>query len=206
MGITRSGRMAAVTNYRDTKNIIENAPSRGHLVRDFLESDLSPEAYLNGIKNIGELYNGFNLLVGNFDGIFYYSNRQNKVLKIPSGIHGLSNHLINTKWPKVEKGKQMLTEIIHQNSFPDPETLFSILQDRSRPQDHQLPNTGVSLEWERILSPLFITSKTYGTRSTTLLLWNKDGKIEFLERTFKPSPKGLADTETRRFSFQRVSI
>ena len=201
MGITRTGRFAAITNFREPGNIIENAPSRGSLVLDFLKTDCSPENYLKTLQKTGKIYNGFNLLVGAGQGIFYYSNRQNEILEIPPGIHGLSNHLINTDWPKVKKGKQLLAETASQNDFPNIKNLFSILQDRSRPPDNLLPKTGVSLEWERILSPLFITGSKYGTRSSTIFLRDKDGTISFLERTFTPDHGSILQNDTRKFSF-----
>jgi uncharacterized protein with NRDE domain len=204
MGITRSGRIAAITNFREPEYTIENAPSRGFLVRDFLESDLSSKDYLNKISKIGGLYNGFNLIVGTPDGLFYYSNRQNKILKISPGIHGISNHLINTNWPKVKKGTQLLADIISKDNCPDTEALFSMLQDQTQPPDCLLPNTGVSLEWERLLSPLFITGSIYGTRSSTILLWDRDGNIKFSERTFTPDHGRIVNSETREFRFQRV--
>ena len=202
MGITRTGRFAAITNFREPGNIIENAPSRGFLVLDFLKTDYSPENYLKTVQNKGNRYNGFNLLVGTHQEIFYYSNRQNRILKIRPGIHGLSNHLINTNWPKLRKGKQLLAETISTDNLPDVKNLFSILHDHSRPPDHLLPNTGVSLEWERILSPLFITSSTYGTRSSTIFLLNTDGTIEFFERTFTPCHGRIIGNDTGKFSFR----
>jgi uncharacterized protein with NRDE domain len=202
MGITRTGRFAAITNFREPENITENTPSRGFLVRDFLDTNSSPENYLNMIREAGGRYNGFNLLVGTPDGILYYSNRQNKIFNIPPGLHGLSNHLINTDWPKVKKGKQLLAEAISQANFPDMETLFSVLKDRSKPPDHLLPKTGVSLEWERILSPLFIHSRTYGTRSSTILLWDRNGNIDFFERSFMPDQEDFVKNETRKFCFK----
>jgi uncharacterized protein with NRDE domain len=200
MGITRSGRFAAITNFREPELMMDNPPSRGFLVLDFLETDSSPENYLSVIKETGQLYNGFNLLVGTFDRLHYYSNRQNKIIEIPPGIHGLSNHLIDTDWPKVKKGKRLLAEMISQHDFPDMETLFSVLQDRSKPPDQLLPNTGVSLERERILSPLFITSDNYGTRSSTILLWDRNGNIDFSERSFTPCQGHIIEKETRKFS------
>jgi uncharacterized protein with NRDE domain len=201
LGITRQGRFSAITNFREPENTTQTAPTRGFLVRDFLEDDSTPENYLKMIKEDAQRYNGFNLLVGTHHGISYYSNRQNKILEIMPGIHGLSNHQLNTDWPKVKKGKQLLDDIILQNTFLDAEIIFSILQDRSKPPDHLLPNTGVSLEWERILSSIFITSSTYGTRSSTVLLWDRNGNIEFFERTFFPGPGGIVKNETQHFSF-----
>jgi uncharacterized protein with NRDE domain len=201
LGITRQGRFAAITNFREPENAAQSAPSRGFLIRDFLEDDSTPENYIKMIKKDAQRYKGFNLLVGTHQEIFYYSNRQNKILEILPGLYGLSNHLLNTDWPKVKKGKQLLNDTILQNNFGDAEIFFPLLQDQSKPPDHLLPNTGVSLEWERILSSIFITSSTYGTRSSTLLLWDRNGNIEFFERTFIPGPEYLVKNETRHFSF-----
>jgi uncharacterized protein with NRDE domain len=200
MGITRHGRFSAITNFREPENASKNAPTRGFLVRNFLEDDSNPENYLKMIKEDTQHYNGFNLIVGTREGIYYYSNRQNKILEIRPGVHGLSNHLLNTDWPKVKKGKQLLNGMMLQYNL-DVENLFSILQDRSNPPDHLLPNTGVSLEWERILSSIFIISHTYGTRSSTILLWDRKGNIDFFERTFIPGKECIMKNETRHFSF-----
>jgi uncharacterized protein with NRDE domain len=200
IGITRQGRFSAITNFREPENATQNAPTRGFLVRNFLEDNSTPDNYLKMRKEDAQSYNGFNLLVGTREGISYYSNRQNKILEIVPGVHGLSNHLLNTDWPKIKKGKRLLNDMMIQNNL-DVENLFSILQDRSKPPDHLLPNTGVSLEWERILSSIYIFSNTYGTRSSTILLWDRNGKIDFFERTFIPDKECIMKNETRHFSF-----
>lgn len=206
MGITRSGRFGAITNYREPQNVIKNAPSRGFLVRDFLETPLPPLDYLKKNKNAADHYNGFNLIVGTTKDLFYYSNRQNNIIKILPGIHGLSNHLINTPWPKVVKGKQSLWNIVSENVPLDIEKIFTLLKDNNSPPDRLLPNTGVGFQWEKILSPIFITSSTYGTRSSTVLLWDRHGKVKFFERSFIMNGGEFTKAETREFCFkiQRV--
>ena len=104
MGITKKGRFAAITNYRDSGMTIENAPSRGDLVKDFLIGKSRPHDYLESLQNKGQDYNGFNLIIGDGNELFYYSNRDGNIHNIEPGVHGLSNHLLNTPWPKVAQG------------------------------------------------------------------------------------------------------
>lgn len=197
LGITRRGKLAALTNYRDPASLKSNAPSRGHLVSDYLRGRQTSENYLRRIKPRAAQYNGFNLLVGDDSELFCFSNRDGLQKPAP-GIHGMSNHLLDTPWPKVERGKQALNELISKGKDPSPEALLDLLADRSRPPDEQLPATGVGLEWERILSPLFIESRVYGTRSSTLLIIDRKRHVTFVERVFN----GGADPwVTSRFDF-----
>ena len=201
LGLTKTGRLAAITNFRDPSSIIENAPSRGHLVSDFLISEESSKAYLEMIKAKRKQYNGFNIIVGDRTGLFYYSNRENIIQEIRPGLYGLSNKLLDTPWPKIEKGKAYLKKIVDAEEKINPEDLFSILKDHTYPQPHLLPNTGVGRCWEKVLSPLFISSKYYGTRSSSIILMEKTGKITFLERTFVTGDAAPKAESTREFSF-----
>ena len=99
----------------------------------------------------------------------------------------VSNRLLDTPWPKVAVGKKMFQTLLSEKSGPAPEALFSMLADRSIPDDKELPDTGVGLEWERTLSPIFITSPAYGTRSSTLLFIDTHDRVTFIERTFNSS-------------------
>jgi uncharacterized protein with NRDE domain len=182
-GITRNGRIAAITNYRDPAALRSEAPSRGRLVSDFLKGGEDPETYLSGLALNAERYNGFNLIVGLQDQLSWYSNQGHGIQRITSGIHGLSNHLLNTPWPKVSRGKAALNAILSNSPVLLPDALFDILLDRSVPSDDRLPDTGVGIEWERILSPIFIAGPGYGTRSSTLLLIDREDRVTFLERT-----------------------
>ena len=116
------------------------------------------------------------------------------------GIHGLSNRFLNSPWPKVERGKAAL-ERVCSNGRIAPEAILDVLEDRLRPPDDLLPDTGVGRDWERILSPVFITSPTYGTRSSSVLLVGRSGEIRFVERTFTPEGDGVRVEGTRRFRF-----
>ncbi len=183
MGITKPGRFAAITNYRDMKNIKENAPSRGNITLDFLVSTISPEKYFNQIKNRLKDYNGFNLIFRNVDNLFYISNIKSELVKTEPGIHGLSNAFLDTKWPKVEKSKMSLAESINSNQINE-ESLMKILDDKSFAEDENLPKTGVGIELERVLSSVFIKTEKYGTRCSTILLVDKNNNVKFVERTF----------------------
>jgi uncharacterized protein with NRDE domain len=184
LGITRSGRFAAITNFRDPRSVLPNAPSRGHLVSDFLKSRESGRAYLERLLPQGGTYNGFNLLLGDGKELLYYSNQDGAPQTLQPGIYGLSNHLLNTPWPKVERGRWMLAALLEGNAVPSPDDLLGLLQDHTRAADEALPNTGVSLAWERILSPLFIESPDYGTRSSTILCVDQQGKVTVTEKTW----------------------
>ena len=183
LGVTRGGRVAAVTNYREPGVKIADAPSRGHLVSGFLASDESAEEYLAKLSERAHLYNGFNLIVGAGGRLHYFSNRGGGPQEIEPGVHGLSNHLLDTPWPKVERGRKALSELVEGGSL-SIEEVFRILADDARAEDDILPETGVGLELERMLSPLFIESQVYGTRSSTVLLFNRQGEVTFIERTF----------------------
>ena len=203
LGLTRTGRIAAITNFREPALQNRNAPSRGLLVSNFSIGKESPERYLEHVKTIGHKYNGFNLIVGDGAGMFYYSNRQNNIHRISSGVYGLSNRLLDTPWPKVKRGKAAFEAVISHHTKIDPENIFSILEDKTRPSDDALPDTGYGLEWERLLSPIFISSSIYGygTRSSSIILMEKSGKTTFWERTFTPDASGSFTHDTRKFSF-----
>ncbi len=183
LGVNRSGHYAVITNYRDPLSHKEIAPSRGHLVENYLAYKTSPKSYLNQLSADGDKYNGFNLLVGDKHSLYYYSNREKNIYEIPHGVHGLSNSLLNVKWPKVERGRVSLEKILAARE-PDVELLFTMMADREEAADNKLPDTGVGLALERILSPPFVVSPNYGTRLTTVILIDYEGDIRFWERTF----------------------
>ncbi len=197
LGINKDGRIAAITNYRDPKNIKLNAPSRGFLVKEFLSKNISNDEFTEGLKISGNKYNGFNLIFGTIDDLRYYSNQINKVVKLQSGIYGLSNHLLNTPWPKVEKVKNYLAQNL--NGEINIEELLELLSNEHQFDDDQLPDTGVGIELERKLSPIFIKSDKYGTRSSTIILVDYDGNVNFTERTYEDK------TEENRFNFKLSS-
>lgn len=201
LGITRNGRLAALTNLRGTSAPITDAPSRGDLVKDFLAGTESPEQYLERIRTVGHRYNGFNLLVGDSRHLFYYSNQVTAIHRFEPGVYGISTCLLGTRWPKIEKGKAGLAALVSESTGMRTEDLFQILEDRSLPPDKDIPRTGLDRNWERTLSPLFIESETYGTRSSSVIFMEKTGRVTFAERTFEKGKDGSSARETRKFEF-----
>ncbi|RNC67946.1 MAG: NRDE family protein [Desulfuromonadales bacterium] len=183
LGVTTTGRLAAVTNYRDPTFQPPNPRSRGQLVADFLTGMTTPAEYLETLRRDGAGYGGFNLLFGDRGRLFYFSNRGGVSGPVPPGIHGLSNHLLDTPWPKVQAAKDRLECLLDRNP-PDTEALFEALGDPHPFPDHLLPDTGVGIERERLLSPLFIEGTDYGTRSSTLVLIDRKNTLTFLERSY----------------------
>jgi len=202
LGVGRNGRFAAITNYRDLASVRPDAPTRGRLVSDFLEGKEPPSRYLERLDAIGHRYNGFNLVIGNAETLFYYSNRGNGIQELPSGVYGLSNHLLDTPWPKVLRAKEGLRGLLTGSVAMDAEIVFEKLEHRHPAPDPELPDTGVGVEKERALSPLFISIPGYGTRSSSILLMGRTGGSELFERTFLPDGQGLVrQGETRRLAF-----
>ena len=194
LGVSCCGRIAALTNYRDPANQNPQAPSRGLLISRYLKGTEAPERYLERVHKTGQRYNGFNLLVGDQETLWYYSNRGDGMAALRPGLYGLSNHLLNTAWPKLVRGKYHLKKILTREDAWSVDDLFGVLSDRALAPDDQLPDTGVGRDWERLLSPLFITSPTYGTRSSSILLITDSGEVTFEERSFGPdSPHTPAD-------------
>ncbi len=184
LGITRGGRVAAVTNFRDGYATKTGTRSRGELVRNFLRGNQLAPDYINRVRREAHAYNGFNLIAGDLEDLYYYSNRGSHVTALTPGIHGLSNHLLNTPWPKVERGRKILAELLPQGAHELTEGLFAVLADRAVAHDDTLPDTGVGLPRERVLSPAFISSPTYGTRASTVVLVDNHGQVLFIERSF----------------------
>lgn len=183
LAINKNGRIAMVTNYRDLRNLKTNAPSRGHLVTDFLLSDETPEKYLYRLDTRANEYNGFNLLVGTGEELFYQSNYKKGIERIESGFHGLSNALLDTPWPKVTAGKEKMKPLFNETKINSIKILEA-LYDEKMASDDQLPDTGVGLERERMLSSMFIKSPNYGTRCSTVVTIDKNNKVEFTERVY----------------------
>jgi uncharacterized protein with NRDE domain len=188
LGITRQGRLSAITNYRDPASNKADAPSRGGLVTDFLLSRENPETYLGRLSLEAHRYNGFNLVVGCDHRYYWYSNRGDKPHFLAPGIYGICNHLLNTPWPKVAAAKAAFKSVISRNPVLAPEPFLELLSNAATPSDEELPNTGVGMEWERILGPVFVQSDTYGTRSSTVLLVSRENRVTLVERTFNGRP------------------
>ncbi|WP_341679040.1 NRDE family protein [Niveibacterium sp. SC-1] len=181
MGVTPDGRFAALTNYRDPRRELRDAPSRGRLVLDYLQGSMGPQIYLGEVAAEAHRYNGFNLLCGSPDEAWVLGSLKKQLEPVTPGIHGLSNAHLNTPWPKLARGRDALAETL--TALPDTNPLLDLLADTTRATDAELPDTGVGLEWERLLSSAFIRSPHYGTRASSVLLLNKhEGSLR--ERSF----------------------
>lgn len=185
LGMTKSGRLAMVTNFRDLKNIRAKAPSRGKLVTDFLLEKISAEDYMEKLEPRAKEYNGFSLIAGTVDSLFYLSNYREGVIQLNSGLFGLSNHLLETPWPKVEKGKLEIQQLLKASALKTDD-FFKVLSDESISSDDKLPDTGIGLEFERMLSPAFIKNPGYGTRSSTVIFVDYNNHVTFQERVYDP--------------------
>jgi len=187
LALARRGVFGAVTNYRDPANRIAAPRSRGYLVSDFVRGNASAREHVTEAVSHGGAYDGFNLLAADAAGVWYGSNRGAVVRRLDSGIHGLSNHLLDTPWPKVRRAKAAMTEALDHDGTVLEAALLALLADDRPAADEELPATGVGLDWERRLSPVFIRAENYGTRASTLILVDRAGRARFVERTFDPA-------------------
>ncbi len=187
LALGNDGRWAAVTNYREGQPIPGNR-SRGELPLAFVTGDSAPGDFAASLDGVGAAYGGFNLLAGDKTSIAWVSNRKAGHQMMASGIHTLSNHLLDTPWPKSELARLKLLKLLHGDDFTLAE-LMGVLADRAPFDDHSLPVTGVGLEKERVLSPPFIVSEGYGTRCTSVLLMDRKGDVLFAEQTFDEGEK-----------------
>lgn len=186
MGVTKSGRFAALTNYRNPKEAADGKRSRGELVANVLLYPGDLKVFMKDAEKNKHLYPGYNLLAGDSENLYYISNAGGELQRLEPGIYGLSNHLLNTDWPKVKTGKEEMAKIIKGGREELVEQLLGLLQTSDPAPDELLPNTGVPFEMEKMLSPLFIKSDGYGTRSSTIMLMT-DADIHYFERVFTPS-------------------
>jgi uncharacterized protein with NRDE domain len=183
LGLTREGQLAALTNFRDPQQIKPDAPSRGGLVVQMLESAAPIDERLAQLRAQSARYSGFSLLCtdGAQMGVFESVPATGRLLE--PGIYGLSNHLLDTPWPKLVRAKSNLANALQ--ALPDDAALLALLRDDQTVPDEHLPRTGVSLEWERLLSSAFIRGSDYGTRSSNVIRIAVDGQTTFKEWTWQ---------------------
>ena len=183
LGVTRNGRFAALTNFRDPSDRKADAPTRGKLVSDFLTGTMSAREYLRSLRERASAFQGFNLLLSDGASLHYFSSRTGEILDVPPGIHALSNHTLNEPWPKVEKAKSALGAAL-QGKMPREArqmAIYELLSDTTHAPDDALPDSGVGLEWERVLSPAMIVGEKYGTRCSTAVNVAGNGEVRFEE-------------------------
>jgi len=192
MGLNRSGRFAALTNYRDGSNKKQYSSTRGDLVKRFLEGSDTLSSYKEFLLSSSESYNGYNLIFMENNILFYYSNIRGEVKKLKPGIYGLSNSTLNVRWPKVEisitgMGKATDGDVVDKN------LLFNMLFDETKARDEMLPKTGIPHDWEKLLSSPFIRSDNYGTRVSSVVIFGEK-TVTIEEQYFTPTEKELQKT------------
>jgi uncharacterized protein with NRDE domain len=167
LGLTRTGRFAALTNYRDPEQRREGTPSRGTLVASVLKSNDTVQQTLDYLRDVGASYNAFNLIFSDGERLAVYESVLGAGRVLGPGIYGLSNHLLDTPWPKVQTAKSRLSTAL--SDLRNTDAALALLRDDELAPDDQLPRTGVGLQWERLLSSAFVRAPDYGTRCSTLV-------------------------------------
>lgn len=192
LAATVSGKLAMLTNYRDPRNMDPKAPSRGRLVTDFLESPVDAAQYLDAVNAGGTRYNGFNLIAGTADEMYYFSNYHPAVQRLTPGFYGISNKFLDTPWPKVVKAKEKLEHLLETPDVAAADLLDALYDDATAPVE-RLPDTGVPPDLERALSAMFIKAGNYGTRCSTVVLVDRQDRWHFTERTYNTSDFSYTD-------------
>lgn len=214
LGFTRDGRFAALTNYRDPLSFRRDAPTRGTLVADYLaRPPVAPLDYLSQVAEQGTAYNGFNLIVGDLGRreLGWYCNRADVLpCLLPAGVHGISNAVLDTPWPKLVRKRAELRALIEREGTPALDALVELMRDPLVAPDDELPATGIGLERERALSAAFIETADYGTRGTTALQVSRHGttfKAKVVERSDDDGSHNLRrpGAYERRFEFDVTS-
>jgi uncharacterized protein with NRDE domain len=199
LAMDRQRRFGVVTNFRELQRPAPQAPSRGNLIPDYLRNPPGARAYLDKLETRANAYSGFNLLLSERDSLWYASNRaETFATALSPGIYGLSNEFLDTPWPKLQRVRRRFDPLVKQPGEVAREELFDILADTAQAGvNENLPETGLSREWEQLLSSPFVRNEKYGTRCSTLVLQEPDGRLLITERRFDPEGTAIGDTEIR---------
>ena len=184
LGVGRDGRVGVVTNFRGPGSLRPDGPSRGRLVPAFLAGSLPASRYGESLLAMAASYSGFNLLLLDRQGLTYVCNRPTPQLsRLPRGLYGLSNDRLDTPWPKVVGARERIAAALGTAGW-SAGSLFRALKDRRPAPDESLPDTGIGLARERVVSAPFIVDPEYGTRCATVVLLGRDGTIHVEERRY----------------------
>ena len=196
MGITRQGRFAAITNYRDPARTAPAPRSRGELTLDFLVGNAGAVSYLEQLRERAGDYAGFNLLLGDGDELWYYSNSapDNDPQLLSPGVYGLSNAQLDTPWPKVETGKRKLGDLLKNDAANNHDKLVGVVGDRTTADQRELAVQGLNGEMDQVLSSQFIVTGLYGTRCSTTLWRDREGTAHWRELSYD-TEGNLLDTQ-----------
>lgn len=197
LGIGRDRRFGIVTNFRELQRPSPGAPSRGNLIPDYLRNPVPTGRYLQQLEVTAADYSGFNLLLADAHSLWYVSNRADRFAQVlPPGIYGLSNELLDTPWPKLQRVRSHFDPLLTQPGEVRKGELFAILADPTQAGiDEALPETGLSREWEQLLSSPFISAEDYGTRCSTVVMVENSGAVSLTERRFGSRGTPLGETE-----------
>ena len=195
MGINKDGHLAALTNFRDPSLVRDDAPSRGHLVSDYLIKPIAN--YREQLITHAQDYNGYNLLYGHWQSLHVYNNVSNQHVDLTPGVYGLSNAMLDTPWPKLSQGVEQLKQALDYSETELENALFNVLSNESLAADHDLPDTGVGHEIEKALSSIFINLEHYGTRSSTILLIDNNSEVHWREKTYASDGNVLSQQQYR---------
>ena len=201
LAVNRAGWFAAITNVR-TAHRVDVPRSRGLIVSDYLSGCRAARQFVDYLAEAGASYEGFNVLTGDAHSVAWYSNHSDQAQTLASGVYGLSNHLLDTPWPKVKRIKADFLDAQALSETELIETMFVSLANEDPAPDAELPDTGISLEGERMLAPIFVTGESYGTRCSTIILVSHAGILTFVERRFGPNKLILGES---RFKFELES-
>ncbi|MBS0581327.1 MAG: NRDE family protein [Proteobacteria bacterium] len=198
LGLDRQRRFGVVTNFRERQPPLAAAPSRGELIPAYLGGPQEPQQFLATLQARAREYAGFNLLLADRHSLWYGSNRGTPFARaLAPGVHGLSNESLDTPWPKLQRVRRGFEDWLRQE-LSDPSPLFALLGDRTRVSDDaQLPHTGLTTEWERVLSSPFVQDPDYGTRCSTVLMMEAGGAFYLGERRFDREGRLQGDSEYR---------
>jgi uncharacterized protein with NRDE domain len=203
LGVNASGKFGALTNYREMARSNVKTVSRGEILPRYLGDPKVAKHFPADLEGLQSRYRGFNVVLGDGESLVYYSNRadgqEQSQWELQPGIYGLSNHLLDSPWPKLIRGKDLFEHALAKHPF-SVENLFQVLQDTWQPPEHSLPDTGIGPRWEKKLAPIFISSDTYGTRSSAVVTISDKGETMVCERTFHRGPDGVKTEAQRCFT------
>jgi uncharacterized protein with NRDE domain len=199
LAISENGAWGLLTNYRDPSKRVDGRPSRGLIITEFLNSKETPTEFLKSFRAKAAMFNPFNVILGRYNEVVYFSSLEMDPRTLPHGLYGLSNSLLDTPWFKVQRAKELYHGLARLPAEVNSKGLFEVLKNQDRPADEALPQTGVSKEWEKILSPIFVSSTDYGTRSSSIAFLKPEGGTIF-ERSFDSNAK-LLDSRDLKIDF-----
>jgi uncharacterized protein with NRDE domain len=204
LGVDRKRRFGVVTNFRELQAPRTGAPSRGDLVPGFLgvpgrQPEARAEDFLAALEPRAAAWSGFNLLLADADALWYASNRTTSFAReLGTGVYGLANESLDTPWPKLQRVRSGFETWLREAAPDDTEGLFTLLADRTpAPDPSPAHNGALPREWARALSAPFVLHPEYGTRCSTVLLLEADGRLQLVERRFDPAGRLSGETAFR---------